>query len=291
MNEQNSQPAAESAAPAAPQANWREQLPEDMRMAPALQSFNDLSSMAKSYLEAQTRLGNSIRVPSHEAGDEDRAAFRKRILEVGADYGVTAIPGEDETEREAFYRSMGVPDDAEGYEIPTLEDPDVNVDMSEAATLRAKAKELGMTKKQYGEFVKAAAQGRLEAAKGAMQRRDAEHATLHKEWGQAYEQRFNQIERFLDINGAPKLLQQAVKGRQVDAETSRWLHGMMESLGGETSEIAAQGKGGNGASLTPAEALDRMSEIEKRMDSVSPGSEEYQSLIKRRVELMRVANG
>lgn len=290
MSEQTNQPEV-APAPAAPQANWREQLPEDMRMAPALQSFNDLPSMAKSYLEAQTRLGNSIRVPSHEAGDEDRAAFRKRILEVGADYGVTVVPGEDGTEAEAFYRSLGVPDDAEGYEVPKMDDPDVTVDMSEAATLRAKAKELGMTKKQYSEFVKAAAQGRLEMAKGAMQRRDAEHATLHKEWGQAYEQRFSQIDRFLDVNGAPELLKQAVKGRQVDAATSRWLFGMMESLGGETSEIAAQGKGGNGASLTPAEAMDRMSEIEKRMDTVSPGSEEYQSLIQRRVELMRVANG
>ena len=49
-------------------ADWRASLPEDIRGAKALESVKDVDSLAKQFLDAQSHIGNSIRITSEEAG-------------------------------------------------------------------------------------------------------------------------------------------------------------------------------------------------------------------------------
>jgi hypothetical protein len=249
----------------------------------------DVPTLTKGYIEAQGRLGNSIRIPSREAGDEDRKAFRERILTIGKEYGVAPIPGEGE-DPSAFHAVIGRPDKPEGYELPTYEDPEFEVDLTEADELRPIAHKLGVTNVQFKGLVKAATDANIARQTEQIRRQQADQATLKKEWGAAYTMRMNQLKTFLTVNGAPPNLKAAVDSGAVDSHSAKWLFGIMESIGGEAAEVGSQGKAGSGTSLTPGEAMARVEEIEKRMSGMSQGTEEYLQLMGRRLELLAMSN-
>ncbi len=270
--------------------DWRTSLSEELRTAPALQSFKDINGLTKSYLEAQSALGASLRFPSKEAGPEDRAAFRQKLLERGKDYGVTLMPGDDPAEQAAFYKTLGVPDSEDGYEMPEIEgDDDVHFDPTEAIALRATAKELGLTTKQYKGIIEAAAKGRMEQARADVQAAREGQKQLRGEWGEAYETRMGHLQEFLVLNDAPRGLIEVVKQGTIDAHSAKWLYNIVESFGGEASEISHQGKGGQSAVLTPSEALARADEIFNRLQNMNPGDPEYVELSKKRVDYIRRA--
>ena len=72
--------APEAAAPA-PAPDWRSAIPEDVRGSPSLQNIESIEDLATQFVNAQGLIGNSIRIPSDNASDEDRAAFRQKLLE------------------------------------------------------------------------------------------------------------------------------------------------------------------------------------------------------------------
>lgn len=280
-------PAPAAAAPAAP-TNWRESLPEEYRENPALKTIADIPTLTKGYIEAQSRLGNSVRIPSREAGPEDRKAFREKVLAFGKDFGITAIPGEGE-DAAAFHAALGRPEKPEGYEMPVYDDPDGDVDLSEAEALRPIAHKLGISNTQFKGLVKAATDANIAAQREQMNRMKADQDTLKKEWGGAYTLRMNQLKTFLDVNGAPPSLKAAIETGGIDSHSAKWIYNIMETIGGETAEVSGQGKGGSSTTLTPTEALDRVAEVEKRMENMAQGTEEYTQLLARRLDLLRLA--
>jgi hypothetical protein len=281
-------PGSEAPAPAAP-ANWRESLPEEYRENPAIKTIADIPTLTKGYIEAQSRLGNSVRIPSREAGPEDRKAFRDRVLAFGKDFGITAIPGEGE-DAAAFHAALGRPDKPEGYELPVYDDPDGDVDMSDADALRPVAHQLGISKAQFKGLVKAATDANMATQREQMMRQKADQDGLKKEWGAAYTLRMTQLKNFLDINGAPPNLKAAIETGGIDSHSAKWIYNIMETIGGESAEVSGQGKGGNSTTLTPTEALDRVAEIEKRMQNMAQGTDEYTQLLGRRMDLLRLAH-
>lgn len=82
MSEVVAPPAAPAAAPAAgaaPSADWRTSLPDDIRSAPSLQDIKDIPSLAKSYVHAQSRIGSSISIPKDDAKPEEWDAHYNRL--------------------------------------------------------------------------------------------------------------------------------------------------------------------------------------------------------------------
>jgi len=284
---QESAPAAPAATPAP--SNWREALPPEYRENPALKTIADIPTLTKGYLEAQSRLGNSVRIPSKEAGAEDRKAFRERLLAVGPEYGVMPIPGEGD-DPGAFHAALGRPEKPEGYELPEYDDAEYEVDLSEAEAMRPVAHQLGLSNAQFKGLVKAATDANMAKQMEQIRAQQADQAALKKEWGAAHHQRMGQLEKFLTVNNAPKNLMAAVKNGGLDSHSAKWLYNIMETIGGEASEITAQGKGGGSNVLTPSEALSRVGEIEKRMNEIPQGAEEYKQLMARRIDLLRIAN-
>jgi hypothetical protein len=237
-------------------------------------------------------LGSSLRFPSQEASAEDRAAFRQKLLERGKDFGVTLMPGDDPAEREAFYRSLGVPDSADAYEMPEIEgDDDVRFDPTEALALRSAAKELGLTNKQYKGLIETAAKGRMEEAREQVQAARAAQKELKGEWGEAYPARMHQLEGFLKANNAPPELIEVIGNGSVSPASARFLHRMMEAFGGEAGEISAQGKGQESSVLTPGEALARADEIYSKLQQMNPGDPDYNALVRKRAEYIGRSNG
>jgi hypothetical protein len=82
---------------AAPATNWKASLPEDLRKEKSLEAIQDVSSLAKSYVDAEKIVGGSIRIPKE---------------------------GADQKEWDAFYSKLGRPESPEKYEVkrPMLKD-------------------------------------------------------------------------------------------------------------------------------------------------------------------------
>lgn len=270
--------------------DWRASLPEDLRTAPALQSVKDLGTLAKNYVEAQSALGRSLRIPSKEAGDEDRKAFKQKVLELGKDYGVVTIP-EDDADEPAFYERLGRPAEAEKYEPPEVKDEELQFDDSEVKMFKSIAHAAGLSNKQFKKVIQGMAEARLPTAREAAQEFKRGHDSLKKEWGEAYDTRSAEVGKLLETHSAPAKLREAFKNGRVDAASMKWLHGVLSAFGDEPAELQKQGKNGNGAGrITPAEAEERLAEVERRMSGMPAGSEEYKRLVERRLQLLRLAN-
>lgn len=89
-------------------------LPEDLRTNETLGKFKDVSGLAKSYVEVEKMLGNTVRIPGEDAGDDARNKFYEKITSVP---GVARIPGDDadENARNAFFAKLGRPESPDGY--------------------------------------------------------------------------------------------------------------------------------------------------------------------------------
>ena len=102
---------AESAA----QTNWRDSIPEDLRDDASLKDITDPGVLAKNYVHAQKMLGTSVRIPGEDAGPEDLEAFYSKLDKIP---GLMKSPNlENEEDVKAFYRTLGTPEDATGYQF------------------------------------------------------------------------------------------------------------------------------------------------------------------------------
>ena len=61
---------------------WKDDLNEEYKGSPAFKDIgDDINDLAKNYLDAQSHLGNAIRIPSKEASEDDVKAFHTRLVE------------------------------------------------------------------------------------------------------------------------------------------------------------------------------------------------------------------
>jgi hypothetical protein len=95
--------------------NFRDHLSEEFRDDASLKDFKDLDGLAKSYKNAQSMIGSSVRIPGEDATAEQRAEFLDKIKDVP---GVGKIPDvTNEAEMRAFYTKLGCPEKPEGYQL------------------------------------------------------------------------------------------------------------------------------------------------------------------------------
>lgn len=144
--------------PAAAPASWRDSLPAEIREAPSLGKYQDVASLAKGYVEAQTLIGRKgAIIPKEGDGPEVTAAFRQ---------------------------AMGVPDKAEGYEIKVPDGlPEGVWNDAAAGQFRTWAHELGLTPAQAQGLAERYAQM---GGAAVQQTAEATETELRKEWGVAF---------------------------------------------------------------------------------------------------------
>jgi hypothetical protein len=272
------------------EADWKAALPDDLKGAPALKDVKDVGALAKSYLEAQTALGGSVRLPSKEAGEDGRKAFRARMLEVGKDHGLIPLPGEadDDAAYDAYYTASGRPKEAKEYVIPDAKAEGLVFDPAEAETFKEVAHRAGLTPRQFKKVVSDMAKAREAGTLASKSKFEADHAALKADWSAAHDTRRGETQRLLATHKAPEALQNAFKEGLVDADSTRWLYGVMSALGDEPFEMQSQGKG-SGSRLTSDEAMARVTEVEARIAKMNAGDPDYEGLLKRRLELLELA--
>lgn len=154
---------------------WTSQLPEELRsntdVMKQLTKFGKIGDLAKSYSELEKKLGSSLVKPGENSSDE---------------------------EKEAFYRKLGKPESAAGYEI---EDKD--------GILKELAFKHNLTNEQAKALfteLNALGQKQIEdSAKAVIQQAADTEKSLRDEYGNKYETKLEMLKRGVQAYGGPQL--------------------------------------------------------------------------------------
>lgn len=265
--------------------DWRSMLPEDLRNSPALKDFTSIDKLAKSFVDTQSMVGNSIRIPGPDAGEDAWKEFNKKLID--------RVPGmyympEEKADIDALFRKLGAPEKPEEYENPQLELPE-GTELQELEGFREWAKEANLTKEQYKTLFARYTESQIQRAQEFEQKHTEGMRQLEAEWGATKEGKMKAIAAMAAKTGAPEDLVEAIGAGDVGPETLRWLDGIVKAMGGEGSVIANQDGAGEGA-ITPAEANAQIEEIMARREYWDPQSQLGAALRKKVVELQSMVD-
>lgn len=276
--------------PAVPE--WAKTLPAEVQAWDEVKNSDSPEKFWQQITNHREFLGQSIRIPSAEAGTEDKKAFYQKLQERVPELMLKPNP-EDNDAVEAIYRALGKPEKPEDYPIPKIEPPtgtNIQLDNAPVEAFRGLAHKHGLTKKQFEGIVAEMSKINIDQAVVVQQQRDSDLQTLRTEWGSAFDQRLGQVKELAKKTGAPPVFQDALGKMLVDATTLRWLHSVAESLQGK--EPAAGGDRNNTNVLTPVEAQAQIDEMYNNKEHPwwNKGHPSHQAAVKRMLELRRLAD-
>ncbi len=160
--------------------NWRDDLPDDIRDHQSLATINDVNALAKGYVHAQSMIGaDKIPVPGKWADDDDWSEV---------------------------YSRLGRPGDSNGYEI---EAGDAEIDEDFLGWFKGTAHNAGLNNRQAQMIAQAYMEMAGENAGNEQidtdQMRSQVESDLRKEYGNAYEDRLELGNGFIDEFGVEGL--------------------------------------------------------------------------------------
>jgi hypothetical protein len=180
---------------------------------------------------------------------------------------------------------MGVPAEAGAYTAPEIE----GFDQAQFEEVKAQFHQLGLTNNQAQGLATWNHEMKAQAQHDAHQALMADHAALQTEWGVTFQPRMTAIAGWLTRDKAPQAVIDNVQN--LPADQLRWLHSISSRLGtseGDGSLIPAGQADPN--LLPPAEAISRSNEIMERLSKMLPSDPEYQGLIAKRMEYLKMAH-
>jgi hypothetical protein len=238
--------------------SWKEALPQELKDAPSLKDYKDVAGLAKSHVELQKMVGNSIRPPGPDAAPEARQEFFTKLQKLVPEL----VNSKDEA---ALLSALGKPQKPEEYSPPTE-----LKDLPEAVVngWRAQAAELGLTKKQ----AEAALKKQFEAYSQMNVTIENSKSELKKDWGTALEERTRLAAVAAEKMGFPPAALDIIKSGKGSATEMKAFYNMAKALGMDKpgNEMSQQGPGSNAAAMTPLEANERIAEIQKRPEYWKP---------------------
>ena len=240
--------------PEAPTQDWRLNLPPEVKDAPSLKDYKDVGSLAKSHVELQKMLGNSLRPPGPDAAPEARQEFLTKLQKQYPEL----VNGKDEN---ALLSALGKPEDPKEYVAPK----DVSLPDDVMGRVRETAKTLGLTKKQAEKAFEVYG---LEYTAQQQNIQKAQQA-LKQEWGAALEERTKLVAVAAEKMGFPPAVVDIIKSGKGSAEEMKAFLNVAKALGLDKpgNEVSQQqGTGGTRTTLTPLEASQQLMEIRKRKE-------------------------
>lgn len=241
-------------------------LPEALHDVPFLKDADSPETFKQRLVDAGQYMGNSLRLPSNDAGDEDRKAFYTKVMERVP--GLMVTPNlEDAEGMQSIYAKLGRPDNADGYSVPE----GAGIEGEALGQLKSLAFKSNLTQQQFAAYVATVS----ETSKAQTEAQIAAHAeamsTLKGEWGAAYDQNVGQIAALLKTNTTtpPYIIEQLEKGN-LPADQVRWLHSIASTVSNEDGQFHQQDPNKAPAILAPQEASARADEITKRIMDTGP---------------------
>jgi hypothetical protein len=236
---------------------WKESLPNEIKDWDEVKNAKDSDSFWTQMSNMRSMMGQSIRIPTEDAGADVLKEFDDRLM--------TKVPSlmrkpdfEDDEVMASFYQQMGRPEDKEKYVAPELSAPEgIVLNESLAGDFKDIAFNHGLSQKQYEGVVKDYTASSVDVAQSQLEAHQQGMSELNKEWGAAFDQNIDRAEAIRskyfgdvveDINlaGAP-----IVKA----------FNSIAERFGKEGSDNLIQEAIPRSNILAPAEAKERLNEI------------------------------
>jgi len=232
--------------------DWKAGLNSDISASPSLKDIKTVDDLAKQFIDSQAFIGNSIRIPSEHASDEDKQAFRAKLLE--------RVPGlaEVSTDSDAFtatMRQLGAPEEAKGYKLPELEGDN----LTPIEGFNEWAHEANMTQSQFDIVAKRFTEAQVAASETQAANHNADMEGLHKDWGYAFDEKRTQAINTAKLTGMPDDFITAMEANRVPVQWLKAMAGLADKFGpdGDIGDVNAQRKG----EMTTSEAQAQHDEV------------------------------
>jgi len=256
-----------------------------------IKRYEDVNALAKGLIETKSLIGDSIRIPSEDASDEDVNNFNTKLMERAPN--LMLKPNfDDDTQSKEFFRTLGMPNSHEDYEMPEFEAPEgVEVNVSRMEGFKAIAHKYGLTKDQYSNIVKDFMSGEIDSASTQMDSHKAAMSSLKEEWGMATNDRIASALLAAEASGAPQSVIDSIKGGNASPDLLKWMYSVGSQIGEETTNFAR--KKSMHDSMSPNEAQQQLSEIRNNKDHPynNPEDPSNAAAIKKVVMLSSVVAG
>lgn len=265
--------------------SWIDDLPEELsdslsdelKTNPTVQNYKSFTDFVEGAVNTKAMVGNSIRIPGEDAGQEDWSQFTQKLQSRVP--GVMLKPDFSEKEQaEEFWKLAGKPEDEKGYGLPE----DAKIPEPVADGLRKMAFESNLTKAQWQKFVDLFNSGETQRQENARTELETARNQLKDEWGMAFPER---------VEAARKINDEFYPGRDfesVSPKELKSLYSVYEATTGKGAQAATQ-PGGEKPMMTPAEAEEQAAEIMRRIHDTKNelSHEEKMRLINKRIKLLQ----
>lgn len=215
--------------------DWREAVPESAREWDEFKNSDTAEKFFDQIGHMRTHLGNSLRVPSEDAGEETWSEFYEKVQRKAPELMRKPNVDDDSVMSEVF-GSLGKPDTPAKYDLPEFDD--YSVSEERAQTLKEMAHKANLTKKQFKAMLGEMLSVERETGIAGNEAFEADRKSLLSEWGEAVESRTNIAAKVAEQTGAPEALVKAVQEGRADKATMQWLYGLSKQMTVEGSPMA-----------------------------------------------------
>ena len=260
-----------------------EQIDEQYRDHNSLKDFENLGELAKSYVETKAMVGNSIRIPGKDAGDDVRQEYLQRL--VNNDPELMFKPDfESKEQSQEFFRTIGLPSEFSKYENPE----GLNLEEGVEAELRELLYAAKVPQAGYEKIMASFSDRQNQTTTMNQELREGDMGKLKEKWGMATEDR---------LAAAQQANEDFYPGREFDSLTGKEresLYNISVAMTGKGAQAATQEGGTVNDVMTPDQANLMAEEMMTRARKNKNGEltrEEVMGLMKRGMELKEKYSG
>lgn len=230
-----------------------DQIDEQYRDQESLKQFDSVADLAKSFVETKAMVGNSIRIPSKDAGEEARQEYWNKLI--NNDPELMMKPDfENKDQSREFFRTIGLPEEFSKYENPEgMKLPD-----DVEAEMRELLYSASLTNSQYQKIMAAFSDRQAQTTTMQNDMQETGMSDLKGKWGQALDDR---------IKAAKRTNEEFYPGRDFTILTGKEiesLYTISAAMTGKGAPAAGDAGGIPADAMTPQEAIDRADEMMNR---------------------------
>ena len=263
-------------------------MPEVLREAPMLAKASTPEEALQQLQNAAQHMGNSIRIPGEDAGEEDWSKFNSRLLE--------KVPGlmpkpdvESDENLQTVYKAMGQPDAPSKYQFEVPEGR--NAEDVPLETIQQLAHKAGLNQKQFNTILGGLMAKEWENQDQFSQEQTEDLKALQTDWGLATQQNMQAVTNWLSLTNAPESLVNMAKDSKLSAADYKWLHSVAVANASQTA-LTQLPKNDQEVPLTPQEALHKIDEILGNPEHpyFKASARGHQAAVKKMIDLHRFAH-
>ncbi len=238
---------------------WVETYPEAIQKLEVFKDVKDEETLIKRLEDQQTYIGQAMRVPDEDAGDDDWTAFDEK-LQSKVPHLMRTPDLDKEDSVVSTLRILGAPEEIDGYVAPELEvDEGMTKNTDIVDKFRTVAHTHNLTQKQFEGVMKDIHQDAVDSERLRIQAFKGDRAELQKTWGAVHDTNLSAVSVFMEKTGAPDALKKVAEFG--DAATLTWLHNLTKAISAEKAAAAGDHNGEKPGAMQPSEAQAKISEI------------------------------